>query len=66
MSESNSNTVHRSELPKLVDDGTNNNYGEWETKSYHKLDEWDLLKYIEGPESTSPEIPALRETQAYD
>ena len=41
----NDDTVHRSELPKIIDDGTNNNYGEWETKSYHKLRDWDLLKY---------------------
>jgi hypothetical protein len=40
------------ELPKIVDDGANNNYDEWETKSYHKLRSWDLWKYIDGPEST--------------
>ena len=47
----NNNSVHCSELPKIVDDGTNNNYGKWETKSYHKLHDWNLLKYVEGPES---------------
>jgi hypothetical protein len=52
---------HRAELPKLTDDGVNNNYGEWKTKSYHKLHEWDLLKFIEGPDSILPEIPPLRE-----
>src|SRR6267154_2210365 len=51
--------THCAELPKLVDDGTNNNYCKWKTKSYHKLHEWDLLKYIEGPESDPPAIPVL-------
>jgi hypothetical protein len=55
-------SVHRSELPKIVDDGTNNNYGEWVTKLYHKLRSWDLWKYIEGPESVPPIIPALHDT----
>lgn len=41
-------------LPKLKDDGTNNNYGEWEFKAYHALLDWDLLKYIEDE---PPEIP---------
>jgi hypothetical protein len=53
------------ELLKIVDDGTNNNYGEWDTKSYHRLREWDLLKYIEGPTSQPPIIPPLRETATY-
>jgi gag-polypeptide of LTR copia-type len=57
----NDNAAHRHELPKITDDGTNNNYGEWETKSYYKLREWDLLKYIEGPTSEPPVIPPLRE-----
>jgi hypothetical protein len=61
----NDETPHHTELPKLVDDGVNNNYGEWETKSYHKLDEWDLLKYIEGPSSEPPVIPPLRETVSH-
>ena len=56
----NDDSPHRSELPKLVDDGINNNYGEWKTRSYHKLREWDLLKYIEGPESEPPFIPNLQ------
>ena len=59
---SNADSVHRTELPKIIDDGTNNNYGEWETKSYHKLREWNLLKYIEGPDSEPPIIPPLRHT----
>jgi len=62
---SNNDSVHRTELPKLADDGTFNNYGEWKTKSYHKLREWDLLKYIEGPTSNPPPIPPLRETTTY-
>jgi hypothetical protein len=62
---SNSDTLYQSyqtELPKIVDDGTYNNYGEWETKSYHKLREWNLLKYIEGATSQPPIIPPLRQT----
>jgi gag-polypeptide of LTR copia-type len=58
---SNNDNTHRTELPKIVDDGINNNYGEWETKSYHKMREWNLLKYIEGPASQPPTIPLLRE-----
>lgn len=59
---SNNDSVHQTDLPKLVDDGINNNYSEWETISYHKLCEWDLLKYIEGPTSQAPIIPPLRHT----
>ena len=57
-------TVHQTdlELPKIVDDGNHNNYGEWEIKSYYKLREWDLLKYIEGDTSQPPVIPSLRQT----
>jgi hypothetical protein len=57
-----SNNDSGTELLKLADDGINNNYSEWETKSYHKLLEWDLLKYIEGPTSQAPIIPPLRHT----
>jgi hypothetical protein len=57
-----SDTVHQTELAKIVDDGTYNNYGEWEIKSYHKLREWNLLKYIEGATSQPPIIPPLRQT----
>jgi hypothetical protein len=60
------NAAQRSQLSKLADDGQNNNYGEWETKAYHMLRSWDLLKYIEGPESTAPVIPPLRLEQVYD
>lgn len=56
----NNDKPHRTDLPKILDDGTNNNYGEWKTKLYHKLREWDLLKYIKGPKSTPPAIPPLR------
>jgi hypothetical protein len=55
-------SVHSSELPKIVDDGTNNNFGEWQTKSYHKLCDWNLWKYIEGPNSDPPIIPPLCQT----
>lgn len=59
---SDSDAVHQTELPKIVDDGTYNNYGEWETKSYHKLRGRNLLKYIEGATSQPPIIPPLRQT----
>jgi hypothetical protein len=48
------------DLPKLKDDGVNNNYGEWEIKSYHRLEQWDLLKFIEGPTSDPPFVPPLQ------
>ena len=54
--------TYRCDLPKLIDDGNDNNYGEWKIKSYYMLRAWDLWKYIEGPESAPPIIPALRET----
>ena len=57
--------VHKLGLPKLTNNGTNNNYGKWATKVYHKLDEWDLLKYIEGPTSEPPIIPPLCKTTTY-
>jgi hypothetical protein len=58
----NNETIYHANLPKLLDngtndDGTNNNYGKWKTKLYHKFLEWDLLKYIEGPTSDPPNIP---------
>ncbi len=61
----NDESVHRAELPKLIDDGNTNNYGKWKTKSYHKLHEWDLLKYIKGPTSDPPTIPPLHEAREY-
>ena len=57
--------THRMELDKLVDDGFNNNYGEWETKAYHKLCEWNLWEYIEGDTSNPPIIPPLCQTATY-
>jgi gag-polypeptide of LTR copia-type len=47
------------ELPKIIDNNVNNNYGEWVFKSHLKLQGWDLWKYIEGPESIPPSIPPL-------
>jgi hypothetical protein len=61
----NNDNPHHTELPKLIDDGVNNNYREWKAKSYHKLCEWDLLKYIEGPESEPPYIPPLQQPAKY-
>jgi hypothetical protein len=62
---SNNQNVHQTQLPKIVDNGTYNNFREWEAQSYHKLCEWDLLKYIEGPESQPPIIPTLHCTIAH-
>src|SRR6266403_1962981 len=59
---SDNESVYCTELPKIIDDGTDNNYGEWKIRSYHKLREWGLLKYIEGPTSDPPFIPPLRQT----
>jgi len=50
------------ELDEIFDDGTSNNYGEWKIKSRFALRSWDLWKYIEGPESEPPDVPAIRET----
>ena len=61
----NNNNVHCTELPKLINKGVNNNYGKWKVQSYHKLREWDLLKYIKGPDSDPPNIPPLRQQQMY-
>jgi gag-polypeptide of LTR copia-type len=58
---SNDNNNEHIELPKLKDNGVNNNYGKWETKSSLKLDDWDLLKYIQGPDSEPPFIPPLHQ-----
>ena len=57
--------LHKTGLLKVTDNGTNNNYGKWATEAYHKLNEWDLLKYIEGPLSDPPVIPLLREPATY-
>ncbi len=61
----NDESNNRAELPKLIDDGTSNNYGGWRTKAYYKLREWGLWKYIEGPTSNPPIIPPLRQTTTY-
>ena len=50
------------DLPKIIDNGESNNYAEWKTRSCRKLHGWGLWKYIEGPDSTPPEIPILQQT----
>jgi hypothetical protein len=47
------------ELPKMIDDGISDNYGEWKTKSFHQLRSCGLWKYIE---SSPPIVPPLRGT----
>jgi hypothetical protein len=56
---------YHGDLPKLIDDGNNNNFGEWQKKSYLQLLSWDLWKYIDGPDSAPPDIPILRQTTAH-
>ncbi|TDL13284.1 hypothetical protein BD410DRAFT_735555, partial [Rickenella mellea] len=47
------------DLVKLVDHGTENNFGEFRTKNKFILEDLDLWKYIEGPLSFPPVVPAL-------
>ena len=54
-----------SALPKLFDNGNDNNYMEWETKASQTLSLWNLWKYIKGPESTPPVIPSLISPQVH-
>src|SRR5258707_10832340 len=61
----NNETTGHAELPKVLDDGTNNNYGSWKGRAYYKLQEWGLWKYIEGPGSHPPAIPILHLATAY-
>lgn len=65
MADEKNESALRSQLSKLTDDGTNNNYGEWETKAFHSFRTWDLWKYIEGPTSVAPVILALRKDQTH-
>jgi hypothetical protein len=47
------------ELPKLLNNGTNNNYSLWKNWAYYKLQEWGLWKYIKGLGSKPPIVPSL-------
>jgi hypothetical protein len=60
-SDSSSSTRISGKLPKLVDDGTTNNYGEWKIESEILLLGWSLLEYVSGARSQPPDIPTLRE-----
>jgi hypothetical protein len=62
MSSTSTDLAPNAELPKIVDDGENNNYAEWKTRSQCKLRSWGLWKYIEGLDSMLPNVPILRET----
>ena len=62
MPNASNDAVFNSDLPKIIDNGESNNYAEWKTRSQRKLRGWGLWKYIEGVESTPPEIPPLRPT----
>lgn len=59
MSEPSNDKEFKIELLKLRDEGDTNNYGEFETKAKLKLLDLDLWKYIQGPLSIPPVIPAL-------
>jgi hypothetical protein len=65
MSDDKTDSAYRSSLPKLTDDGNNNNYGDWATKAFHNLRTWNLWKYIEGPTSVAPIIPTLTQPQTH-
>jgi hypothetical protein len=58
-----SESARRGTLSHLTDDGNENNYSSWVTKSSHSLRGWGLWKYIEGPYSDPPFIPSLHEAQ---
>src|SRR5258708_33963617 len=61
----NNETTGHAELPKVLDDGTNNNYGSWKGRAYYKLQKWGLWKNIEGQGSHPPAIPILHLATAY-
>lgn len=52
-------------LPKLTDDDSTNNYGEWKIESEVLLLGWDLLEYVSGPLSKPPQIPPLRQASTH-
>jgi hypothetical protein len=58
-----SDSARHEELPQIVDNGTDNNFGEWQMKASIMFQTWDLWKYIEGPDSEPPAIPPYRETK---
>jgi hypothetical protein len=55
-----SDADYHGDLPKIIDDGINNNYGDWRKKAYLQLLSWDLWKIIEGPESIPLPAPIFR------
>ncbi|TDL20742.1 hypothetical protein BD410DRAFT_804660 [Rickenella mellea] len=60
-----SKSESREELTKLVDNGIENNFGEFKAKSKFQLKHLGLWKYIEGPLSVPPVIPKLVEPKAH-
>ena len=52
-------TAYSGKLPKLIDNGQTNNYGEWRIQSQTELRSLGLWKYIEGPDSIPPTIPPI-------
>jgi gag-polypeptide of LTR copia-type len=61
MTETTNDTARSDQLPKLIDNGSDNNYGVWAPTCRHILLTWGLWKYIEGDASTPPVIPPFRE-----
>ena len=61
----NDHNCEECDLPELADDGTFNDYGTWTIKSHCQLRSCDLWKFIDGPESTPPVVPPLRETESF-
>lgn len=47
-------------LPKLTDDGVDNNYAEWALRPESTLKAWGLWKFIEGDSSTPPALETQR------
>jgi hypothetical protein len=74
MSDSSTNSASSSsslksgdKLPRLIDDTTINNYGEWTIQAQADFESWDLWKHItDGADSTPPDIPDLRESITHE
>jgi hypothetical protein len=52
----------REDIPPIIDDGTSNNFSEWQIKTCIALESMDMWDHIEGPDSNAPIIPPLRQS----
>lgn len=59
MSDTSTEKEFKIELIKIKEEGDTNNYGEFKAKAKLKLLDLELWKYIDGPSSVPPAIPAL-------